>query len=428
MKKTKRKVASDKPMPELAEYLASFDRYFVRSEGRESLERYSTGLLSDIPRKNGQTIEGNVPGTNYQRLQSLMTSIQWDEKGANQERVERMRDGVSLGDGVLIIDDTGDPKQGEHSVGVARQYCSELGKVANCQVVVTCHYADPATSWPVNVRLYLPKEWTDDPRRMKEAGAPEDIKFQTKPEIALTLLDEAIKLGISHEAVVTDASYGGDGPYLSGLEVRREHYVNAVPCNFTVINLEGDPEAKVQRADAVMHQMPKRKWRTIRWREGTKGWMRRKFVAVRAYRVVGGERKTLGWLIGERPGYGQKGDWKYYFSDFPADTPLKRIVDYAHRRWHVDRFYEDAKNELGWGDYQGRSWVGFHRHIIIVMLTYSFLVWREWKHRHSAPHLRGRPRNLFSPRRDRRRQSIQEIHRQVIDVLWQMAVEYHLRN
>jgi SRSO17 transposase len=427
VKNVNRKTASDKPLPELAEYLTPFDKYFVRSEGRESLERYSTGLLSDIPRKNGQTIEDNVPGTNYQRLQSLMTSIQWDEKGANQERVERMRDDVSLGDGVLIIDDTGDPKQGEHSVGVARQYCSELGKVANCQVTVTCHYADPATSWPVNARLYLPKEWTDDPQRMKEAGVPEDTQFKTKPEIALMLLDEAIALGILHEALVTDASYGGDDPYISGLEARMEHYVNAVPCDFTII-LEGDKEAKVVRADAVMHQMPRREWETIRWREGTKGWMRRKFMAVRAYRVVAGKRKTLGWLIGERPGYGQKGEWKYYFSDFPADAPLKRMVDYAHRRWHVDRFYEDAKNELGWGDYQGRSWTGFHRHIIIVMLTYSFLVWREWKHRHSIPRLRGRPRSPFSPRRDRRRQSIQEIHRQVIDALWQMAVEYHLRN
>jgi SRSO17 transposase len=114
-------------------------------------------------------------------------------------------------------------------------------------------------------------------------------------------------------------------------------------------------------------------------------------------------------LIGERPGYGQTGKWKYYFSDFPADTPLEKLVDYAHRRWHIDRFYEDAKNEeLGLGDYQGRKWIGFHRHIIIVMLTYGFLAWREWKHRHSSPRRRGRPRDPFSPRRDRRRQSIQE--------------------
>jgi SRSO17 transposase len=421
-------IASDKPLPELAGYLSSFDGYFVRSEGRGSMERYSTGLLSDIPRKNGATIEDSVPGTNNQRLQSLLTGIQWDEQGVNQERIEQMRNNVSLGDGVLIHDDTGIPKQGEHSVGVARQYCSQLGKVANCQVVVTCHYADPAASWPVNARLYLPSEWTDDPQRMREAGVPEDIQFQTKPEIALALLDEANRIGVPHQAVVTDASYGGDGPYLSGLESRKEHYVNAVPCDFTVI-LEEDPEAGVQRADAVMHQFHRRKWHTIRWREGTKGWLGKKFIAVRACRTVDGKPRTPGWLIGERPGYGQKeGKWKYYFSDFSSDIPLKRLVEYVHRRWHIDRFYEDAKNELGWGDYQGRKWIGFHRHTIIVMLTYSFLAWCEWKHRHSAPRPRGRPRNPFSPRRDKRRQSMQEIHRQVIDALWQMAMKHYERN
>ena len=420
-------VASDKPLPEVAEYLSTYNRYFVRSEGRESLERYSTGLLSDIPRKNGETIEDSVPGTNNQRLQSLLTGIQWDDKGVNQEHVEQMRDNVFLGDGVLIHDDTGIPKQGDHSVGVARQHCSELGKVANCQVVVTCHYADPAASWPVNARLYLPKAWTDDPERMTQAGVPEGIEFQTKPEIALALLDEANKIGIPHEAVVADSSYGGNDTYLSGLEQRKEHYVNGVPCDFSVI-LEDDPEGSVQRVDVAMHQIPRRKWRTIRWREGTKGWLRKKFVAVRAYRALDGARKTLGWLMGERPGYGQTGKWKYYFSDFPADTPLGKLVEYGHRRWHIDRFYEDAKNELGLGDYQGRKWIGFHRHIIIVTLTYGFLAWREWKHRHSSPRPRGRPRNPFSPRRDRRRQSIQEIHRQVIDGLWQMAMKHYLRN
>lgn len=425
----KKKITSDKPLPELAEYLSSFDKYFVRSEGRESLERYSTGLLSDIPRKNGETIEDNVPGTSYQRLQSLTTSIQWDEKGADQERVEKLRDNVSLGDAVLIHDDTGHPKQGKHSVGVARQYCSELGKVANCQVVVTLHYADPATSWPVNARLYLPSKWTDDPQRMREAGVPEDIEFQTKPEIALALLDEANRMGIPHKAVVADASYGGNDTYLSGLEQRKEHYVGAVPCDFTVALEDEEAYAPgIQRVDVALHQIPRGKWATIRWREGTKGWLRKKFVAVRAYRTLDGERKTLGWLIGERPGYGQgNGDWKYYFSNFPVDTQLEKIVEYVHRRWHIDRFYEDAKNELGWGDYQGRKWVGFHRYTIIVMITYSFLTWREWKHRHSAPRSRGHPRNPFSPRRDRRRQSIQEIHRQVIDALWEMAVEHHVR-
>jgi SRSO17 transposase len=243
----------------------------------------------------------------------------------------------------------------------------------------------------------------------------------------LALLDEVNEIGIPHEAIVADVSYGGNDTYLSGLEERGEHYVNGVPCDFPVI-LEDDPEAVIQRADIVMHQKPKRKWKTVRWREGTKGWLRKKFIAVRAYRTLDGKRKKLGWLIGERPGYGQKGKWKYYFSDFPADTSLEKLVEYAHRRWHIDRFYEDAKNELGLGDYQGRKWVGFHRHIIIVMLTYGFLALREWRHRHCVPRPRGRPRNPFSPRRDRRRQSMREIHRQVIDGLWQMAMKHYERN
>ncbi len=129
-----------------------------------------------------------------------------DHAGLNQQRVAQLRDEVRVGEGVLIIDDTGIPKQGKASVGVSYQYCGEVGKVANCQVVVTCHYADAATSWPLHARLYLPREWSEDADRMERAGVPEEISFQTKPEIALALLDEARQWAIPHEAVVTDAS------------------------------------------------------------------------------------------------------------------------------------------------------------------------------------------------------------------------------
>lgn len=423
-------VASDKVLPELEEYLTPFARHFVRSEGRENMDRYSTGLLSGLPRKNGTTIAASVPNTNDQRLQSLLTTIQWDEAALNRQRVEQLRDDVRLGDGVLILDDTGFPKQGNASVGVARQYCSELGKVDNCQVAVTCHYADSATSWPVNGQLYLPKEWTEDAERRKRAGVPKDVTFQTKPKIALQLIDEAIKLGIPHEAIVTDASYGGDDSFLSGLESRHKRYVAAVPCDFQVIPQvppETPTEASCQRAEALLKRIPLSEWRTIRWREGTKGWLRKKFVAVRVYRAVDGIPKHLGWLIGERPGYKQKGEWKFYFANFPQDTPLERMVRYAHHRWQIDRFYQDAKQLLGWGDYQGRKWIGFHRHAILVMLTYSFLVTVEWKHRYNRPRTRGRPRSPFSPRRDRNRQAIQQIHKRVIDSLWEMAIEYYSR-
>jgi SRSO17 transposase len=419
-------VASDEALPELAEYLAPFAQHFVRSEGRNTLERYSTGLLSDIRRKNGTAIADAIPATTNQRLQSLLTGIQWDEDAFNTQRVQQLRDGVRLGNGVLIVDDTGFPKQGHCSVGVARQYCGELGKVDNCQVCVTCHYADSAVSWPVNARLYLPQEWTDDKPRLAQAGVPETVTFQTKPQIALALIEQALRLNIPHEAVVTDASYGGDDTFLSGLEARGERYVVAVPCDFFVLPADR-PNTRPQRADTLMRQLPKRQWRTIRWREGTKGWLKKKFVALRVYRVLDGEAKRLGWLIGERPGYRQRGEWKFYFSDFLADTPLEQMVCYVHHRWHIDRFYQDAKQELGWGDYQGRKWIGFHRHATLVMLTYSFLVTLEWKYRCSRPPTRGRPRHPFSSRRDGKRQSLQQIHQQVIDMLWKMAMEYHSR-
>jgi SRSO17 transposase len=169
--------ASTEALPDLAEFLEPFAGHFLRSEGREDLERYSTGLLSDLARKNPTTIAASIPGTHPQRLQELTTEIQWDAHALNAQRVERMGQEVRVGDGTLIFDDTGFAKQGKHSVGGARQYSGTLGEVGNCQVAVTCVYADPAVSWPVQVRLYLPKEWTDDPPRCAHAGVPSDTSF-----------------------------------------------------------------------------------------------------------------------------------------------------------------------------------------------------------------------------------------------------------
>lgn len=388
--------ASTEPLPELAEFLAPFAHHFGRCEGREDLERYSTGLLSDIPRKNGDTIPEAIPGTNAQKIQELLTRIGWDESAFNAQRIERMRDEVLLGDGVIILDDTGFAKQGKCSVGVARQYSGTLGKVGNCQVAVTGVYADPAVSWPLAVRLYLPEGWTDDKARCAQAGVPEQIGFETKPKIALRILDEARRLKVPHRAVVADSAYGADPGFLEGLESRDEPYVVAVPCDFSV-EIKGQSKGGSRRADFVLHQVRLSSWKTISWREGAKGWLKKKFVAVRAYRTLGGQRKRLGWLIGERPARGQEGDWKYYFSNFSKSTKLETMVEYAHRRWHIEQFHEDAKSLLGWDDYQGRLWTGFHRHATVVMLTYSFLRWRQWRIQTQAPRLQGRPRNPFSP-------------------------------
>ena len=388
--------ASTEALPDLAEFLEPFAGHFLRSEGREDLERYSTGLLSDLARKNPTTIAASIPGTHPQRLQELTTEIQWDAHALNAQRVERMGQEVRVGDGTLIFDDTGFAKQGKHSVGVARQYSGTLGKVGNCQVAVTCVYADPAVSWPVQVRLYLPKEWTDDPSRCAHAGVPSDTSFQTKPEIALDMVDEADRMQVAYKVIGADAGYGGAPTFLSGLEARGKRYVVAIPCDFHV-EVKGQAALGSRRVDTVLKEVARSAWKTISWREGTKGRLRKKFVAIRVYRMIEGARQQLGWLIGERPARGQSGEWKYYFSNFPKAMPLEKMVEYAHRRWHIEEFHEGGKSLLGWDEYQGRRWTGFHRQATIIMLTYSFLRWQEWRQRQENPRSPGRPRDPFSP-------------------------------
>jgi SRSO17 transposase len=379
------------PLPELAEFLRPFRVHFARSEGPQALERYLTGLLTELPDKTCQAIADNIPGTSQQRLQGLLTAMAWDQDDLNGQRVERMLELPSEGDGALIFDDTGFAKQGKFSVGVARQYSGTLGKVGNCQVAVNCHYAERTLAWPVASRLYLPKEWALDPARRKTAQVPEDIAFQTKPQIALDLLDQAKAWGVRWGCVVADADYGDNPNFLDGLEKRRQRYVNAVRCDFAVsLSRHG---GTIQRADELVRTLGARSWRTVRWREGSQGWLRGRFVAVRAWRIRSSGHRRAGWLIGEQT---SEAKLKYYWSNFGADASLERLVEYAHRRHWVEQYHQEAKGLLGWDQYQGRRWPGFHRHAVAVMLGYSFLVWREWQGRPERARP-GQPRRAFSP-------------------------------
>jgi SRSO17 transposase len=200
--------ASPASLPELDVFLSTFKLRFRRREARAALERYLTGLLTELPNKNCDTMAQAVPGTHEQRLQGLLTTMQWDEEELNRQRVEKMTAEATIGSGVLIFDDTGFAKQGKASVGVARQYSGTLGKVGNCQVAVTCCYSEPQASWPVAVRLYLPEAWTADPQRLKRARVPKEVTFQTKPELALSLLDQARDWSVPHRCVIADADYG----------------------------------------------------------------------------------------------------------------------------------------------------------------------------------------------------------------------------
>lgn len=392
MKTTRREpLAPAVPMPELEEFLRPFHVHFKRSEATHALERYLTGMLTEHPDKNCDTIAQAIPDTSEQSLQGLLTAMSWDEDDLNVQRVKAMLGLPTEGDAALLFDDTGFAKQGRSSVGVQRQYSGTLGKVGNCQVTVNCHVAERTIAWPVATRLYLPESWANDPERRKKARVPQEVTFQTKPQIALALLDGADSVGVPYACVVADADYGDNPNFLAGLDMRGKPHVVAVRKDFQVALSAGGPAAS---AEAVLASQPARSWRVIRWRLGSKGWLWGRFCAVRCWRVPSAEGERVeGWLIGEVTSRQER---KYHWSNFGAQASLEVMAEYAHRRYGVEQFHEEAKGLLGWDQYQGRLWAGFHRNAVLVILAYSFLVVQEWKNRQEVT-LRGRPRGDFSP-------------------------------
>jgi SRSO17 transposase len=405
--------ASPETLPELATYLAPFAPLFRRSTSRASVERYLTGLLTDLPHKNCDTIAATVAGTSTERLQHLLTDAAWDPQALDQQRVQALV-AQSPPDGLLVLDDTGLPKQGRSSVGVARQYSGTLGKVANCQVVVSAHYvADEPTSrapvhWPLSAQLYLPEAWATDSARRTKVRVPSEVAFQTKPELALALVEQARTWGVRFAYVVADAGYGDNPTFLQGLDDRHVAYVVGISSTFGVrlpaevraaalvlpsrARGRGQPKkprpAPLYEAKVVLEALPEDRWQPITWREHDDNVLRKQFAAVRMHWATGGAQFSTshhrvntgpeGWLLGERPVPGERGDLKWYFSTLPADTPLRRLVELAHSRWPIEQFYEDAKGECGLDHYQGRRWDGLHRHLALVMLAYSFLAGQRW--------------------------------------------------
>lgn len=385
--------APRQPLPELAEFLGQFQPRFAKPKRSSVVERYLTGLLTEHPNKNCQTMAAVVPATNEQQLNNLLTEMQWDEEDLNRQRVKCLSRLKTEGDGILVIDDTGFAKKGDHSVGVAPQYSGTLGKVANCQVAVNCHYAEPTLAWPVNTRLYLPKAWAEDPERRAQAHVPKEVTFLTKPEIGLALLDQATGWGVPHAGVTADAGYGDNPNFLNGLEGRHEHYVVGINKDFSVATGTHGP---AQSAQGLLDAVPRRQWWTYSWREGTKGKLRARFVVLRAWRVDGDGTHHIGWLIGQKSGRAATLERKYFWSNFGPRARPERLIEYAHRRYWIEQYHEEAKGLLGWDQFQGRRWDGFHRNAVLMMLSYSFLVWQEWRER-QARVCRGRRRRAFSP-------------------------------
>jgi SRSO17 transposase len=279
-------------------------------------------------------------------------------------------------------------------------------------VVVSAQYVadgpDSSTPlhWPVSAQVYLPESWATQPDRRTQGHIPDEVTFHTKPEIALALVDRARQWGVPFRLVVTDAGYGSNPAMLEGLAARHLLYLCGVEKSFGVrlpdevraaeaapppaYRGTGRPPsprpAPLHTVGEIAQSMVDTAWRTITWREGTKGPLRKQFAATRVHWATGNpdngrsvQHHTMrtgpeGWLLVERPLPGEDGEVKFYYSNLPADTTLERLVQVAHVRWVIEQFYEDAKGECGLDDYQGRLWDGLHRHIALVMLAYSFLV------------------------------------------------------
>jgi SRSO17 transposase len=396
--------AGPEALSDLAEFLEPYASLVQRAQSRHALERYTTGLLADLPRKTASDLGRAVAGTNGQRLQEFLTRTQWDSTAMDRLRIGQMVAQASGGLGVQVIDDTGIAKKGTHSVGVARQYSGTLGRVDNCQVVVTSHYVDRCFDWPITARLYLPEPWTRDEARLGAAKVPSGTAFKTKGEIALDLIDAGIAAGVPTWAVVADAGYGDQPTFLDGMEHRGLPYLVGVACStrFRLAQeVESDPgpqpppsyqglgrprrprrlEDRVPSYEAsdLLDTFPQDAWSSISWRKGSKGKLAKSFLRVRVYRVGlrGKHLPSSGWLIGQRPLPGHGGEPKYFFVWGLDSLSLEDLVTLAHCRWVIERFYQDAKGELGLDDYEGRFWTGLHRHVALVMLAHCYLALRR---------------------------------------------------
>jgi SRSO17 transposase len=298
-----------------------------------------------------------------------------------------------------IIDDTGFPKQGKHSVGVAPQYCGQLGREANCQVAVSLSVANHHASLPVAYRLYLPREWASDHKRRRKAGVPRSVRFITKPQIALEQIKAALAAGIARGVVLMDADYGRDGNLRGELRTLGMAYVAAIQSTPMAWSPGTGPKPgrrlpKAREEDTdlvsvkdVVLALDKSAWKTIRWREGTAEWLMSRFARVRI-RLA---REAEQWLLVEWP-RDAKAPTKYWLSNLPEDIAFERLVDSAKLRWRIERDYLELKQELGLGHYEGRGWRGFHHHATLCIAAYGFLI----SERETIPPSGGRSAALFA--------------------------------
>jgi SRSO17 transposase len=395
---------SPRTQPErFAAYLEGLARTAGHADRVDPLKAYCTGLLLPGERKSVEPMAARLAPDNVRRLHQslhhLVADAPWDDEELLRQVRHRVLPVMTRRGPIVawVVDDTGFPKKGRHSVGVARQYCGQLGKQDNCRVAVSLSVSTWTASLPIAWRLYLPEAWTDDRARRHKTGVPDTVAFQTKPQIALAQIQQAVQEAVPSGAVLADAAYGTDTQFRQGLTDLEVPYLVGVQASTTVWapgeaplpakpwSGRGRPTTLLQRTathqplavKALAQALPPTAWKEVTWRLGSRRPLRSRFAAVR---VRLAHRDTWRatphpeeWLVMEWP-RGEPEPTKYWLGTVAADLSLRELVRLAKHRWIVERDYEELKQEIGIGHYEGRGWRGFHHHATLCIAAYGFLV------------------------------------------------------
>jgi SRSO17 transposase len=390
--------ASTAPGPQqkrLAAYMDGLAKAAGHADREKPLTAYCAGLLLPGERKSVEPMAARLAPDNvrrtHQSLHHLVATAPWSDEallGKVRESVlPRITRQAALA--AWIVDDTSFVKKGKHSVGVARQYCGAVGKQENCQVAVSLSLATEQASLPIAWRLYLPEGWAKDGSRREETGVPAEIGFQTKPQIALAQIRQAVEKGVPAAPLVADSAYGTDTEFRDELTRLGRLYMVGVRETTTVWRAGEAPQPRgggrgrrerppqPLTVKELALSLPPQAWKSVAWREGTRGKLRSRFAALRVRAAHGGKRRSQArpeeWLLIEWP-KGAAEPTHYWLSTLPAKTGLAELVKLAKHRWVIERDYEELKQELGLGHYEGRGWRGFHHHATLCIAAYGFLV------------------------------------------------------
>jgi SRSO17 transposase len=384
---------------ELGRFLRPFVARLGHKARRQMCPLYVSGLIGPGDRKSIQPMAERLAFGDYDQLHHFIAAGVWDATPLETELLVQADKLVGGSDAVLVIDDTAIPKKGMHSVGVAAQYASALGKTANCQTLVSLTLARCEVPVMLVLRLFLPESWTSKRARLDQAGVPDEYRMaRTKPEIALAEIDRAIAAGVRFGCVLADAGYGLSAPFRQGLTARKLAWAVGIPRHLKVYPADVQmiwPVAKRGRprqrpvpdvlSIPAEDMLANAKWRTISWRTGTKGQLKAAFAAVRV-RVADGPPQRIrdkgqqhlpgdeAWLIGEHRMSGEK---KHYLANLPAKTELRTLAGTIKARWICEQAHQQMKEELGLDHFEGRSWQGLHRHALMTMIAYAFLQHRR---------------------------------------------------